>query len=58
MHTDHRVHRQRESDFKNLKIFIDSSQKGAKGPDNSTFILQIWVQIHVYLNIFLNAVMI
>lgn len=36
MHTDHRVHRQRESDFKNLKIFIDSSQKGAKGPDNST----------------------
>lgn len=40
MHTDHRVHRQRESDFKNLKICIDSSQKGAKGPDDSTFILQ------------------
>lgn len=25
---------------KNTKIFIDSSQKGAKGPDDSTFILQ------------------
>lgn len=25
---------------KNKKIFIDSSQKGAKGPDDSTFILQ------------------